>query len=115
MPSGFGIFTHIVVRASSIFFIYSLSWGFGSFCLTSKILALYYLNKVKSEGMGGEVKELIKLKVDEMDVLLNLRASEVADLETKVREHSSDNEKLRETLGSMEAELQENKLRVQEL
>ena len=64
--------------------------------------------------MGGEVKEL-KLKVDEMDVLLNLRVSEVADLETKVREHSSDNEKLRETFGSMEAELQENKLRVQEL
>ena len=72
------------------------------------------LSKVKSEGVGNQVKEL-KLKIDEMDVLLSLRTSEVEDLEAKVREHSSENKKLRETFENMERELQEARLRVQEL
>lgn len=60
------------------------------------------------------MKEL-KLKTDEMDVMLNLRVAEVEDLETKLREQSSENEKLKETCGTLETELQEARLRLQEL
>ena len=50
-----------------------------------------------------------------MDLLLNLRASEAEDLGFKLRYSSSEKERLEETCRNMESELQEAKLRVNEL